>query len=98
MPAIEIVRKYKDELEGSHPQFELIAFIDGDERTNETSFSTDSAAFVATLDRPALTLFQGIAQEPIPGFGRLGWGLLGLILVVTLGNLIYYARQPRTRI
>jgi hypothetical protein len=95
MPAIEIVRKYKEELDGDDPQFELIAFIDGDERTNETTFTTDSAAFVATLDRPALTLFQGIAQDPIPGLGRLGWVLLGLIVAVTAGNLIYYARKPR---
>ncbi len=94
MPAIEIVRKFKEELGGDEAQFELVAFIDGDERTGETRFSTDSAEFVATLDRPALTLFQDIAHEPIPGFGHLGWGLLGMIVVVTLGNLIHYARKP----
>ncbi len=97
MPAIEIVRKFKEELESNDPQFELIAFIDGDERTSAATFSTDPAKFVATLDRPALTLFQDIAHEPIPGFGRLGWGLLALILLVTLGNLVYYAQKPRRR-
>jgi hypothetical protein len=97
MPAIEIVRKFKEELDGGDPQFELIAFIDGDERTSEATFSTDPEKFVATLDRPALTLFQDISQEPIPGFGRIGWGLLGLTILVTLGNLVYYAQKPRRR-
>jgi hypothetical protein len=97
MPAIEIVRKFKEELGRDDAQLELIAFIDGDEVTGKTTFSTDRAAFVATLDRPALTLFQGIVREPIPGFGRLGWVLLGMIAVCTAGNLIYYGRQPRRR-
>lgn len=95
MPAIEIVRKYKDEMGTHHPQFELIAFIDGNERTGESLFLTDPEKFVATLDRPALTLFQDVTREPIPGFGAFGWGLLGIVGVFTVGNLIYYARKPQ---
>lgn len=94
MPAIEIVRKYKEEMGTHDPQFELIAFIDGNEQTGETAFITDPEKFVTTLDRPALTLFQDVSKEPIPGLGPLGWGLLGIVVVFTVGNLVHYARKP----
>ncbi|MCA9068845.1 MAG: hypothetical protein KDA84_07980, partial [Planctomycetaceae bacterium] len=97
MPAIEMVGKFKEERDSGEPQFELVAFIDGDEHTGESVFLTDPEKFVATLDRPALTLFQDIKHEPIPGFGPFGWALLAIVVAFSVGNLVYYARKPHRK-
>jgi hypothetical protein len=57
MPAMELVRKYAGERGTAAAQFEFIAFIDGDEFKNRARFR-DEAAFLDTLNRPAITLLQ----------------------------------------
>ncbi len=61
MPAVELVRKFSTERGKPGAQFDFIAFIDGDEFHNRASFR-DEAAFVETLNRPAITLMQPSTQ------------------------------------
>jgi hypothetical protein len=97
MPALELVRKFHDELGVDDPQLEFVAFIDGNEETGESVFYDDPAEFLATLDRPALTFLQGSEKTPLAVMGMLGWFLAGTSLLMMIGNLIYYARQPARR-
>lgn len=93
MPAIELVRKVKEESSADTAELHFVAFIDGDERTNTAIFREDAQAFFQTLDRPALTLLQGFEERPVKQVGVTGWTLLMLIGTFTLGNLIYYGRR-----
>jgi 1-acyl-sn-glycerol-3-phosphate acyltransferase len=57
MPALELVRKFAQERRTAQPQLDFVAFIDGDEFNYRAQFR-DEAAFVETLNRPAITLLQ----------------------------------------
>ena len=61
LPAIEIVRKFANERGKPDAQMELIAFLDGDEKTGTCPFC-DEAAFVHTLQRPGMTWLQGFVK------------------------------------
>ena len=97
MPAIELVRKFKEENQTGDAQLQFIAFVDGDEETGECRVCDDAAAFVQTLDRPALTFLQGFEEQPAKKLSPLGWTLLTLTLVFTIGNLVYYFRRHAAR-
>ncbi len=58
MPAIELVRKFAQELGRAEAQFDFVAFLDGDERKGRARFR-DEETFAGTLHRPALTWLQG---------------------------------------
>lgn len=96
MPAIELVRKVKEEAAADTAELEFIAFIDSDEATNTATFLEDGAMFVSTLDRPAMTFLQGFERDPVKRVGPLGWALLATISLFTLGNLAYYGRRRVT--
>ncbi|MFQ5732227.1 MAG: 1-acyl-sn-glycerol-3-phosphate acyltransferase [Planctomycetaceae bacterium] len=103
MPAIELVNKYATELGGDKAQLKLIAFIDGNEETGETTFYPREGVdmkeeFIKTLDRSQFTFAQDVPHDPIPGMGYLGWVLLTAIGCCTAGNLFYYGRQPLPRV
>jgi 1-acyl-sn-glycerol-3-phosphate acyltransferase len=93
MPAIELVRKVKEESAADTAELHFVAFIDSDEATNTAQFLEDVGQFFQTLDRPALTFLQGFEREPARRIGPLGWTLLSLISIFTLGNLLYYGRR-----
>ena len=93
MPAVELVRKVKEESDADTAELEFIAFIDSDELTNTAHILVDRPLFFQTLDRPALTFLQGFEQEPAKRVGPLGWTLLALVTSFTLGNLLYYGRR-----
>jgi hypothetical protein len=93
MPAIELVRKIKEESASDTAELHFIGFIDSDETTNTARYVEDSAAFVQTLERPAFTFLQGFEHEPVKRVGPLGWALLALIVLFTVGNLAYYVRR-----
>lgn len=57
MPAIELVRKFATECDRPGACFAFVAFLDGDEEKGRAEFK-DQSAFVATLNRPALTWLQ----------------------------------------
>lgn len=57
LPAIEIVRKFANDRKAGTPQLDLIAFLDGDEKTGACRFLGEEE-FVQTLERPALTFLQ----------------------------------------
>ena len=93
MPAVELVRKFKDEHQTGDAQLQFVAFIDGDEETGESQFRDDVGSFVQTLDRPALTFLQGFEEQPTKKLSPLGWVLLTLTVVFTVGNLVYNLRK-----
>ncbi|MEX1096432.1 MAG: 1-acyl-sn-glycerol-3-phosphate acyltransferase [Planctomycetales bacterium] len=90
MPAIELVRKVKEESAADTAELSFVAFIDGDERTGECRYCEDAGPFFQTLDRPALTMLQGFESDPFERIGLLGWALSVLIASFTLGNLAWY--------
>ncbi|MEX0715307.1 MAG: 1-acyl-sn-glycerol-3-phosphate acyltransferase [Planctomycetaceae bacterium] len=90
MPAIELVRKVKEESAADTADLSFVAFIDGDEQTGECRFCEDDADFHDTLGRPALTMLQGFESDPLRRIGPFGWALSALIAAFTLGNLAYY--------
>jgi hypothetical protein len=94
MPAIELVRKLKQEI-GKQPQLTLVAYIEGDEATGKATFHEDAARFIQTLDRAGLTLLQGFEEDPAQRVGPLGWTLLALVGLLTAGNLAYRLRRPQ---
>lgn len=57
MPAMEMVRKFARELGKADAQFELVAFLDGNEATGTAAFR-DAAALVESLDRSSFTWMQ----------------------------------------
>ncbi len=57
MPALEIVRKFSNELGTTNAQLDFIAFLDGDEKKGRAKFG-DEKVFIETLRRPALTWLQ----------------------------------------
>jgi 1-acyl-sn-glycerol-3-phosphate acyltransferase len=61
LPAIELVRKFSIERGTANAQFDFVAFIDGDEFKHRAWFR-DEAAFVETVNRPAITLLQGVKK------------------------------------
>lgn len=95
MPANEIVRKVKDEVNSENAELQFIGFIDSDEITGEARWVEDQTAFFETLERPGLTMLQD--HEPVKHIGLFGWTLIGLILFCTAGNLIYYGIRREAR-
>jgi hypothetical protein len=95
MPAIELVRKYRDEAGRPEAEFDFVAFIDGDEITGAAEFHDDPAVFVTTVDRPALTFLQGFDAAPLRRIGPLGWTMLGLIGMCSIGNFVVQWRTER---
>jgi len=93
MPAIELVRKVKEESAADTAELRFIAFLDGDESRGRAEFHEDAAAFFQTLDRPALTMPQRFEKQPAKQIGPLGWTLLVLVASFTVGNLVYYGRR-----
>lgn len=90
MPAIELVRKVKEEGAADTAELAFVAFVDGDENSGECRFCEDPGEFYATLDRPALTMLQGFESDPLKAIGPFGWAISALIATFTLGNLAYY--------
>ncbi|MHC5018984.1 MAG: 1-acyl-sn-glycerol-3-phosphate acyltransferase [Planctomycetota bacterium] len=87
MPAVNLVRKYRDERGSPDAQLRFLAWIDSDDVTGQARFLTDEASFLSTLDRPALTWLQGLERgelRSVRGFGPLGW-VLGLLTLLALG-------------
>jgi hypothetical protein len=79
MPAIELVRKFVEELERENPQLEFVAFIDGDEATGTAVFRDDASQFATTLDRPALTFLQSTPPpNPATPAGKREGRVLGI--------------------
>ncbi len=98
MPAIELVRKYQDERGSQLSQFDFVALVDGDEQTGMAAYSDDPEVFVSTLDRPALTLFQGVRESPIRRLGVWGGMLLALSLACFAFNVVRYFRNNEQRV
>lgn len=91
MPAVELVRKVKEEEGTDRAELEFVAFIDGDEFTGSAQFRDDLPTFLSTLDRPAYTFLQGTGGQPKRRIGPLGWTLLALIGLFTAGSLSWQA-------
>jgi len=81
MPAINLVRKFNREFGTDDAQFEFIAFIDGDERTQSSTFHTDVEVFRETAKRPASSFTQGSDPYALKSIGPLGWVLLALTVL-----------------
>lgn len=62
MPAIELVRKFKQERGSPDAQMKFIAFIDGDERTDSCRECSEDE-FIETLKRPGMTWLQGVVEK-----------------------------------
>ena len=61
LPAIEIAKKWRDERRTPNAQLHFVCLLDADTE-QERAVEGDANGLVATLDRPALTLFQGERQ------------------------------------
>jgi len=61
LPAIEIVKKFRDERNAPGPQLKLIAWVQVDDKTREVRFP-DEEAFVETLEMPGFDYLQSFAK------------------------------------
>ncbi|MDA1016864.1 MAG: 1-acyl-sn-glycerol-3-phosphate acyltransferase [Planctomycetota bacterium] len=95
MPAINLVKKFKNEFGKDDAELEFIAFVDSNEITGKSFFVRDSKEFSATLDRSGFTL-QGPTQA-IKSIGPLGWMLLGLIAVCSVAGIVWSIRSHQRR-
>jgi len=59
LPAIEIVKKYKEELVSPERQLDLVAWVQVNEKTGAVEFP-DEEAFLRTLEVPGLDYLQGL--------------------------------------
>ena len=73
-PAIELVRKVKNEHGRPDAQLKLVAFIDGNERTGEARYSEDPEEFFETLDRPPVYVRPGHQTRSRSGTRCVGGG------------------------
>ncbi|MBT6156935.1 MAG: hypothetical protein HOL01_18915 [Planctomycetaceae bacterium] len=88
MPAINLVQKFNKEYGTDDAQFEFIAFIDGDERTETSSFHTDVESFRETENRPASSFTQGSDLDALKSIGPLGWVLLSLTILAGIALVV----------
>ena len=84
MPAINLVKKFNEEYGTDDAQFEFVAFIDGDEHTETSSFHTDVESFRETEQRPASSFTQGSKLNAFKDIGPLGWVLLSLTILAAV--------------
>lgn len=61
LPAIEIVKKYKEELNSQNRQLDLITWVQVNEKTGVAEF-LDEDAFIKTLELPGLDYLQGLPK------------------------------------
>ena len=98
MPAVNLVKKLRDERRAPSPQLRLVAWIDGDEAAGTARLSTDVDAFVSTLDRAGLTWLQGTEAGEIRSLAALsplGWTLLALTALAGVGQVVLSWRARR---
>ena len=88
MPAINLVQKFNKEYGTKDAQFEFIAFIDGDERTETSTFHTDVEVFLETEHRPASSFTQGSKLHALGDIGPLGWVLLSLTILAGISLVV----------
>lgn len=99
MPAINLVEKFDREYGTENAQFELIAFIDGDEATGTSRYVTDVGEFRDTRHRPASTFLQGSTPYALKSIGPFGWVLISLTAlcgVVVVGRNTARLLRART--
>ncbi len=87
MPAIKLVEKFRDEDASGTGQFEFIAFIDGDEATGTSHFTSNKQAFINTLNRSGSTFLQDHGRYGIKSIGPLGYVLLSLTVLALIGGI-----------
>lgn len=91
LPAINLVRKFRDERNSPNPQLQFIAFLDGDITTG-TSTVRDEQAFVDTLDLPGLTWWSSLKKRPYESAEQLG--ILTAVLLVYFAICAAVYKQP----
>jgi len=95
MPAINLVRKFAEERNGSKPQLGFVAFIDGDESTG-TSAVGDEEAFVGTLDLPGLTWWSNVKKQPVRSLRRFAKIAIVLVVFFTICGFVYKRNEAGT--